>query len=365
MDDPAEEPPLARLARRLTLKTESQRQQKLGKDRETLAWLSPIDTETNYKRACHLHQPGTGQWFLKREEFKNWASGGGSFIWLHGIQLKQRQQSSEGDDVFSLSYHYLDFKDQRSLDPVTLLGSIIKELHLSLPQTELFKGIQSLYDFHYDKSSGQAQKPPFEDLVSLLIDFAETLPYVLIVVDGLDECPQEYQDQVLCPALKSITSQSEARIGFLVTSREESNIETAFAGLAEVGMSKDNVASDVSIYVEAEIERRASLRNLDLELRDEISKALIAGAQGMFRWVSCQIEVLANARNEGQIALSLKKLPKTLYETYDRIVDNISADDTKRARRSLTWLANSPRQMSSDELIEGRQKETRIRRSIS
>lgn len=75
--------------------------------------------------------------------------------------------------------------------------------------------------------------------------------------------------------------------------------------------------------------------------------------------MSCQIEVLANARNEAQIALSLKKLPKTLYETYDRIIDNISVDDTKRARRSLTWLANSPRQMSSDELIEGRQNETR------
>lgn len=180
-----------------------------------------------------------------------------------------------------MSYHYLDFKDQRSLDPVTLLGSIIKELYLSLPQTELFGGIRSLYDFHYDKSSGQAQKPPFEDLVSLLVDFAEILPHVLIVIDGLDECPQEYQDQVLCPALKSITSGSEAHIGFLVTSREENNIETAFAGLAQVGMSKDNVASDVAIYVEAEIERRASLRNLDLELRDEISKTLVAGAQGM------------------------------------------------------------------------------------
>ena len=71
--------------------------------------------------------------------------------------------------------------------------------------------------------------------------------------------------------------------------------------------------------------------------------------------MSCQIEVLANAKNAEQIALNLRKLPKTLYETYDRIINSIGADDTKRARRSLTWLANSPRQMSSDELIEGKQ----------
>ena len=196
-------------------------------------------------------------------------------------ELKQQQQDSDDVQPFSLSYHYLDFKDQRSLNPVVILGSIIKELYLSLPQTSLFEGIQSLYNFHYDKSSGQAQTPSFEDLVSLLIEFAQTLPNVLVVIDGLDECPQVFQDETLCPALKSIASQSGARIGFLVTSREESNIAAAFVDLPEVGMSKDDVASDVAKYVEAEIEKRPTLRNLDLELRDEIIKALIAGAQGM------------------------------------------------------------------------------------
>ena len=86
MENSSEEPLLAKLARRLTLKTESQRQEKVDKSREVLAWLSPIDTETNYKRACHLHQPGTGQWFLKREEFQRWAQAENSLLWLHGIR---------------------------------------------------------------------------------------------------------------------------------------------------------------------------------------------------------------------------------------------------------------------------------------
>lgn len=55
---------------------------------------------------------------------------------------------------------------------------------------------------------------------------------------------------------------------------------------------------------------------------------------------------------------ALKTLPKGLFETHDRILENlnqaenVSEDDSKRVQRSLTWLANSARPLISAELTE-------------
>lgn len=49
---------------------------------------------------------------------------------------------------------------------------------------------------------------------------------------------------------------------------------------------------------------------------------------------------------------ALKTLPKGLHQTYDRILEKVHQDDTKRVRRCLTWLANSARPLTLAELIE-------------
>jgi len=49
---------------------------------------------------------------------------------------------------------------------------------------------------------------------------------------------------------------------------------------------------------------------------------------------------------------ALKSLPKTLYETYDRILLNINEEDRRDALRVLQWLSFSVRPISVEEGVE-------------
>ena len=52
------------------------------------------------------------------------------------------------------------------------------------------------------------------------------------------------------------------------------------------------------------------------------------------------------------IRRSLKNLPKTLDDTYARILTNIDEDYEQEARRALLWLAFSERPLDIDEVAE-------------
>ena len=71
-----------------------------------------------------------------------------------------------------------------------------------------------------------------------------------------------------------------------------------------------------------------------------------------FRWVACQLDVLRDCLKPKLVRKKLKELPKSLNETYDRILLNVPRlhwDDTHRA---LQWLIFSQRPMTLAELAE-------------
>jgi hypothetical protein len=71
-----------------------------------------------------------------------------------------------------------------------------------------------------------------------------------------------------------------------------------------------------------------------------------------FRWAVCQLDTLGKCRNRLMLRKSLASLPRTLDETYDRILSAIDADDSQYAIRILRWLAFSIQPLSAEELSE-------------
>lgn len=57
-----------------------------------------------------------------------------------------------------------------------------------------------------------------------------------------------------------------------------------------------------------------------------------------FQWVFCQLAILEKLRTESDIRNALKTLPKTLYETYERILLGIPETDRYLARRALLYI---------------------------
>ena len=295
MDSTQEVQSLSDATARLSLRESDERKLKIEKNRHILEWLSPIDPDANFRRAYALRQQGTGEWILSDSHFISWLAGEASFLWIHGVpgsgktvlssriiaELVRLQGGPRADQPFITAYHFLDFKDDRSQDPAIVFGTLVKELFLKLPSPEMHPSIQTLYDLSYNKSTGQAEKPSWEDLVELLTELAASLPRVLLIVDALDEAPQYVQDKVLCPTLKHITSQKGLSIATLVTSRSEVIIEQAFKGMPHIDLEVDRMSEDIARYVEAEVQHRPSMAALDEKMQAKVIGQIVKGAHGM------------------------------------------------------------------------------------
>ena len=71
-----------------------------------------------------------------------------------------------------------------------------------------------------------------------------------------------------------------------------------------------------------------------------------------FRWVVCQLDMLRNCITLPALRKALKSLPKTLDETYERILTNIDESYASDVLKLLHFLTFSPRAMSLMELVE-------------
>ena len=279
----------------VSLRRDEERQIKIEKHRHILDWLSPILPEANFKRACSLRHQGTGEWLLEEPQFKRWLAGETNFLWIHGVpgsgktvlssniiaELERLQDVARKDPPFAVAYHFLDFKDDRSQDPATVFGTLVKQLYLELPSPEMHPSIQSLYHLSYNKTTGQAEKPSWEDLVELLTEISVSFPRILLIIDALDEALQELQEKVFCPTLRHTALQKGLRIATLVTSRNEVVMEHAFRGLPDIDLEVDRMSPDIARYVEAEVRRRPSLAALDVATREQVIRRVVKGAHGM------------------------------------------------------------------------------------
>ena len=66
----------------------------------------------------------------------------------------------------------------------------------------------------------------------------------------------------------------------------------------------------------------------------------------------CQLDALRKCTSPAALKKTLRTLPKTLYETYDRILANIGEEEREGAFCLLQWLAFSVRPISLDEAVE-------------
>ncbi|QBZ57640.1 hypothetical protein PoMZ_02573 [Pyricularia oryzae] len=71
-----------------------------------------------------------------------------------------------------------------------------------------------------------------------------------------------------------------------------------------------------------------------------------------FRWVSCQLDFLEKFLKLDHLRKASKKLPKTLDETYARILSKIPPDYERNATRLLQFLTFSERPLQLEEVVD-------------
>ncbi|KAH9980857.1 ankyrin repeat-containing domain protein [Lactifluus volemus] len=326
-------------------------------------WLSPPDPSVNHSIARSRHHEGTATWFIDNSSFNEWKSCG-SLLWIHGkpgsgksilcSSIIENIKETCNDGLGSICYFYFDYKDTSKRDIRGLLSSLLVQL---CDQSHHFWNVLSrLYNTHNDGR----ERPTEEKLIKCLKDMLnldERLP-VYIIIDALDECPNtpptSSPRRKLLNLLEDLVESHLSRVHILVTSRDEHDIRPVLESLTPVHIplhDQSGQKDDIINYVKFVVHSYKETHKWRSEDKDLVIQRLSEGANGMFRWVVCQLDRLCQAFSSS-IRKILDDLPVTLDETYIRILQDIPEEKWEHANRILQCVFVSFRPLQVEELAE-------------
>ncbi|GBE88163.1 hypothetical protein SCP_1203930 [Sparassis crispa] len=341
------------------VKDEKARQELQMDIRDLIKWLSPLDVDVKHESSSRIRQPGTGTWLLDNKLFREWRSSNSGFLWLHGIpgsgktilmstvidELKSSR--SGGDEEAILAYYYCDFSDSKSANPVTVLRTLLTLFMATIDDDS----VDTFEDLLKRKKASKSPPDDIELLQSLLLR-AIGERKAIIVLDALDECVDRRWLLEFIPRLVQ-----QASVRWLVSSRREQDIVGAFEDFPTISLSHEfeNVYADIQTHIMQKLETEPRLRRLDSELKAELGSALLHKADGMFRWVQCQLDFIVTRRTRQSIREALRTLPRGLYPTYERILKRIEDEGEESAliaKKTLLWLVSALRPLKLVEVEE-------------
>jgi len=327
---------------------------------KVMKWLAPVDMSSNHKTSVKLRYGSTGSWFLDGKAFHDWLQAEDQpLFWLHAIPgagktilassvINYLKHSFRVDEV-GLAYFYCDYRETDKQEPAVVLRTLLSQLSSQNPT--VFQNVQNFFKEQCKEDRSASLVPPSLDLIrsnfgSLL---ESSFQRVYIVIDALDECNDR---ECILKAISAIADSLE-NVKILVTSREDPLINEEFGEFPNLTMRAKLVSGDIEEYVDARLKERIASKKLkvkDDELRAYISDTLVVKAAGMFQWINCQIDHLCKFKTHNAILDALESLPKTLEDTYLRILQSIDEDYTETVQKLLRWLVRGTREMTMKEL---------------
>ncbi|KAF4832402.1 Vegetative incompatibility protein HET-E-1 [Colletotrichum tropicale] len=285
------------------------------------------DIQADVKRTREIvHQaatPGTGMWLERLPIFQTWLMSPGSRLWLSGIPGAGKtvlagsvigHALARSSNTVATGFFFCDYKNETTQRLVSILGALAHQLAKQNEQSYVM--LEEYYcELHPEK--GLSGSPDPDDLMKVILTMAQLFDQVYLIIDGLDECQDTTGEVVraLCAIAESSDETSMA-----VLSRNEDNIREHLSD-PEIDFVNIQIAAhkeDITEYVTSEIQQRIRTKRLhfeDLSLEGEIVDGLVEGANGMFRWVACQLDNLGHCMSDEQCREALRSLPPDLPET--------------------------------------------------
>ncbi|KAI9894549.1 MAG: hypothetical protein M1814_001903 [Vezdaea aestivalis] len=333
---------------------------------KTLKWITMIDPISNQKEALRKRESGTGLWFFESAQYRKWLTDPNSFLCLYGamgcgkttvcgMAIDEEQTkvcAATGSAIrAAVVYFYFDFNDPKKQNADDFLRSLIKQLCFlskSLPQP-LVDSYKNYFESRRD--------PGIDDLHNILQAAIASFDDVFIFVDALDECPLEGNlRRGVLQAIRSIHAQQSQNLHFLVTSRKQLDIENSLSLLQcmtteqAMDIRTTDVDKDIGRYVENRL--RDEFDHWHESDRKSAIETIPKRANGMFRWAALQLDVLQPLQLRKQITQALDSLPRTLDQTYSRILKQVVPEQASQVLATLRLLAFSARPLHLQELAE-------------
>ncbi|KAF8263372.1 hypothetical protein EI94DRAFT_1788533 [Lactarius quietus] len=328
-------------------------------------WLSPSDPSTNHNIARKAQHKGTAVWFFQGSIFMEWKSKG-SLLWIHGKPGSGKSIicSSVIEDIMAVCeagsavmvYFYFDFRDLNKQCCHDLLLSLVSQLSSSSsPCCDILHRV-------YMRLQNGTRQPSDDTLKECLKEMLRLLGHgqIFIILDALDECPDSStipspRSEVL-QLVKELVDLGLKELHICATSRPEVDIRAVLQPLAFRSVSlhdQSGQKTDIADYVQNVVNSASSMamrrwRDDDKKL---VIETLTERADGMFRWVFCQLDTLLHCFPPN-LRRFLNELPDTLDETYEQMLRGISKGQKDDAYRLLQCLTVAVRPLRVEELAE-------------
>ncbi|KAK4611479.1 Vegetative incompatibility protein HET-E-1 [Fulvia fulva] len=319
--------------------------------RELFERLKAPDPWTNHQLAQGHHEPNTGTWLLHSRAYQTWKSGAwepGSSrcLWLHGkpgsgktvlcsTAVEDSLACCRGRPYFGYAVFYFSFSDESKQDYLAFLTSLLEQLG----QREPGLGVLRMLSVHAIRTQDW-----LEDTLRRCI---ASYQQVFLHVDALDECSRadKVREHVLVGLETLVATAPNIRV--LVTSRAEPDIREYLQRFDTVSIEATTADQDIRLYVSERLSRHSRLSLLPLQTRNLVEDTLTQKANGMFRWVDCQLAELEKLKSlrPTSIKAKLSALPEELDQTYERMLNRIKLVDRPYALTIFRWVtyAESPR----------------------
>ncbi|KAJ7080062.1 hypothetical protein C8R44DRAFT_908945, partial [Mycena epipterygia] len=302
-----------------------------------IEWYSPLNFFLRQADIFNSRQPGTGQWLLEHDLFKNWKWGTNNRIWLRGmpgagktvlvsIIVDNLRTQLETDNI-GVAVIYLNHKESNAHSPSNLLVSLWRQLVLRKP---IGSKVYELYAKHREPRTRPSPAEAHAVLCSVIREYSK----VFILVDALDEYPEAQRDALLWHL-----SVLGPCVNLLVTSRPHiiinhiTSFETLEIRAREV---------DIRKYLEGQIMKSPRLSKHiqnSPDLREAMEARIVQRSDGMFLLAKLHIDSLATKLTVRGVRDALNSLPQDLSGAFDEVVHRINCQDEEE--KALAWLALS------------------------
>lgn len=305
--------------------------------------------ETTWRRE---RKRGNAPWVLQSAQYTAWkASDANSVLQVSGclgsgksIALANVAADLTLDNKSS-AFFFCESDDQRTLTARSVLGSIAQQLLLrNTPKCR--------WNFLENDQHLFLTPLTTESIVGFLQNLLPLSSAHWIVLDGLEHCPPQELQEIM-DALAKLRAVSGLKFSVCFSTKPGS--ETVVAAASKLGtggnihLNNSERDDEIHDFIRMEVKRRNALRfqPLNSEVESAIIDQLCAGAQGMYLWVSLQIEAILPT-HPGAISTSedvfdiLGKLPKSLPEAFDQAISLILDKRYTQRIFDLVAVAVSP-----------------------
>lgn len=323
--------------------------------------ISTVPYHAHHKAAARDRMPSSGRWLLDKHAYRDWRENDlNSILWLHGIPGCGKTKLTslviddlKGKDQVAFFYCARWPGEPDRADGEKILACLVRQLASTDPSRTVLEPVRDKYD-EAIRGFGEFEDQAWSRQESkiVILELLDYYPSVTIVLDALDEVNQLDRADLL-DTLNDLISASKSRLKIFISSRQSFDIVMRLKSGLNVYIQADDNACDVETFIGEQVEKARFLNGtVTCELKNEVIQALRKRAQGMFRLVDLQIQLLRTLKTAVDIRARLHVLPESLEASYEDIYNDMrSMGEYAFALVNMTfqWILVANRKISLSE----------------